>query len=58
MLNIEYPMLFRLYNEHAELSTHSGVLEFVAEEGRVYLPNWVRFLHLWICLHIVDSKKR
>ncbi|KAH3688758.1 hypothetical protein WICPIJ_000265 [Wickerhamomyces pijperi] len=41
MLNIRYPMLFELINEDANLKTHSGVLEFVAEEGRAYLPQWM-----------------
>lgn len=41
MLNIRYPMLFELFNEEANLKTHSGVLEFVAEEGRAYLPQWM-----------------
>lgn len=41
MLHIRYPMLFELTNEAAGITTHSGVLEFVAEEGRVYLPQWM-----------------
>ena len=40
MLHIAYPMLFELYNR--DKMTHAGVLEFVAEEGRIYLPHWVR----------------
>ncbi|KAK9460633.1 ubiquitin fusion degradation protein UFD1-domain-containing protein [Lipomyces oligophaga] len=40
-LNISYPMLFELSNEELELTTHAGVLEFIAEEGRVYLPQWM-----------------
>ncbi len=40
-LNIQYPMLFSLTNESEEITTHSGVLEFVAEEGRAYLPQWM-----------------
>ena len=40
-LHIEYPMLFELINGQAEKTTHAGVLEFVAEEGKVYLPHWV-----------------
>ena len=39
-LNISYPMLFKLTNK--KRSTHCGVLEFVAEEGRIYIPHWVR----------------
>lgn len=46
-LHISYPMLFELINgnitneEGQPKKTHSGVLEFVAEEGRCYLPFWV-----------------
>jgi len=40
-LNIIYPMLFKLTNRQTDRITHCGVLEFVAEEGRVYLPQWV-----------------
>ena len=40
-LNIEYPMLFKLKNAKFPKETHCGVLEFIAEEGRVYVPNWV-----------------
>ncbi|CDR43398.1 CYFA0S12e00100g1_1 [Cyberlindnera fabianii] len=41
MLHIRYPMLFELSNEDKGLKTCSGVLEFVAEEGRVYVPKWM-----------------
>ncbi|KAJ2891000.1 ubiquitin fusion degradation protein [Coemansia aciculifera] len=42
-LEIVYPMLFKLENDEAATSkrTHCGVLEFTAEEGRVYLPQWI-----------------
>ncbi|KAI8897647.1 ubiquitin fusion degradation protein UFD1-domain-containing protein [Globomyces pollinis-pini] len=40
-LHIEYPMLFRLENKKENAATHAGVLEFIAEEGRVYLPRWM-----------------
>lgn len=40
-LNITYPMLFKLTNRRKETQTHCGVLEFVAEEGRIYIPHWV-----------------
>lgn len=42
-LHIAYPMLFELTNGNLDEPKvgHAGVLEFVAEEGRVYLPNWV-----------------
>jgi len=40
-LRITYPMLFELVNGPKQRMTHAGVLEFVAEEGKVYLPQWV-----------------
>lgn len=40
-LNISYPMLFKLSNTKKDCETHCGVLEFVAEEGRIYVPLWV-----------------
>ncbi|KAI9277237.1 ubiquitin fusion degradation protein UFD1-domain-containing protein [Phascolomyces articulosus] len=40
-LNISYPMLFRLNNASKGKSSHAGVLEFVAEEGRAYFPQWM-----------------
>lgn len=40
-LNINYPMLFKLTNKKTARVTHSGVLEFVADEGKVFLPLWV-----------------
>lgn len=40
-MQISYPMLFQLTNEANGKLTHSGVLEFVAEEGRVYMPHWM-----------------
>ncbi|CAG8565416.1 16179_t:CDS:10, partial [Acaulospora colombiana] len=40
-LNIEYPMLFELNNPSKQKHSHAGVLEFIAEEGRVYLPYWM-----------------
>lgn len=57
-LNIRFPMLFKLSNEKTNRITHCGVLEFVADEGRVYLPCWVIFNFnssiLSILLLIVD----
>ncbi len=40
-LNISYPMLFKLSHSQHTRHTHCGVLEFVAEEGRIYIPHWV-----------------
>ncbi len=41
-LHITYPMMFELINGAAEKVTHAGVLEFIAEEGKIYLPYWVQ----------------
>lgn len=43
-LHITYPMLFELHNGAKERMTHAGVLEFIAEEGKIYLPFWVSVL--------------
>ncbi|KAG0479744.1 hypothetical protein HPP92_010602 [Vanilla planifolia] len=40
-LHIEYPMLFELRNAATERASHCGVLEFIAEEGMVYMPYWM-----------------
>ncbi|KAK4015199.1 hypothetical protein OUZ56_030186 [Daphnia magna] len=40
-LNIVYPMLFKLTNPREGRITHCGVLEFVADEGKIYLPYWM-----------------
>lgn len=41
--HIQWPMLFKLTNPNPERqkSTHAGVLEFLAEEGKCYLPSWM-----------------
>lgn len=41
-LHITYPMLFELINGAKDgKMTHAGVLEFIAEEGKIYVPYWV-----------------
>lgn len=40
-LQVDYPMLFRLSSTVDNKSTHSGVLEFTAEEGTCYVPFWM-----------------
>lgn len=47
-MHIEYPMMFELVNGKKQTMTHAGVLEFVAEEGKAYLPHWV-------CSHVCKS---
>ncbi len=44
-LHIDYPMLFELRNDSAERVSHCGVLEFIAEEGMIYMPYWVFSVH-------------
>ncbi|KAJ1719850.1 ubiquitin fusion degradation protein, partial [Coemansia erecta] len=44
--DVVYPLLFKLQNDNQPAGsptkrTHCGVLEFTAEEGRVYLPQWM-----------------
>eukprot|EP01035_Chromulina_nebulosa_P017609 gene17609-23183_t len=40
-MNVEYPLLFELSNSRTGKSSHCGVLEFSAEEGRCYMPFWM-----------------
>lgn len=40
-MEVDYPMLFEITNENLGRSTHCGVLEFIAEEGRCYMPYWM-----------------
>lgn len=40
-MNISYPLLFSAENVADGMRSHCGVLEFTAEEGRVYLPGWM-----------------
>lgn len=46
-MNVEYPMLFNVANRGNGRSTHCGVLEFIAEEGVIYMPYWVG---IWPCI--------
>lgn len=40
-LQVDYPMLFKLTSGVDNKTTHSGVLEFTAEEGTCYIPFWM-----------------
>lgn len=40
-LQIDYPMLFEVSNPTSGKITHCGVLEFIADEGMIYLPYWM-----------------
>lgn len=41
MRHVQYPMSFRLDNPVTGLSIHTGVIEFTAPEGKVYIPSWL-----------------
>ena len=34
-------MLFKIENRAKNRTSHTGVLEFIADEGKVYLPGWM-----------------
>ena len=41
-LDVELPINFEITNpKNPDLNTHVGVLEFIADEGCVNLPQWV-----------------
>ncbi|KAL9312428.1 hypothetical protein ACSQ67_017880 [Phaseolus vulgaris] len=40
-LRIDYPMMFKLTNGASERVSHCGVLEFIADEGTIYMPYWM-----------------
>ncbi|KAF3765958.1 UFD1-domain-containing protein [Cryphonectria parasitica EP155] len=40
-LHVQWPLLMELINGEKGRHSHAGVLEFVAEEGRAYLPQWM-----------------
>ncbi|GAB2267647.1 hypothetical protein Dimus_002629 [Dionaea muscipula] len=40
-LHIDYPMMFELRNDAASRISHCGVLEFTADEGMIFVPNWM-----------------
>ncbi|KAL2018642.1 hypothetical protein VTK56DRAFT_545 [Thermocarpiscus australiensis] len=40
-LHVQWPIMLELINGVTGKHTHAGVLEFVAEEGRAYLPQWM-----------------
>jgi len=50
---VDYPMLFELTNEAipGSRSTHCGVLEFSAEEGKLHMPYWM-MNSLWVRYHL------
>jgi len=40
-LHVQWPLLMELINGEKGLHSHAGVLEFIAEEGRAYIPQWM-----------------
>ncbi|RDX67614.1 Ubiquitin recognition factor in ER-associated degradation protein 1, partial [Mucuna pruriens] len=40
-LRIDYPIMFELTNGASERVSHCGVLEFIADEGTIYMPYWM-----------------
>lgn len=40
-LHVQWPIMLELTNGEKGKHTHGGVLEFVAEEGRAYIPQWM-----------------
>uniref|UniRef100_A0A0G4G750 Uncharacterized protein n=1 Tax=Chromera velia CCMP2878 TaxID=1169474 RepID=A0A0G4G750_9ALVE len=40
-LNITWPMMFEIQNQQHGRTTHSGVMEFIAEEGTCNMPYWL-----------------
>ncbi|KAL5612139.1 hypothetical protein BROUX41_000317 [Berkeleyomyces rouxiae] len=40
-LHVQWPLQMEIVNGQKGSHTHAGVLEFVAEEGRAYIPQWM-----------------
>ncbi|KAJ6441956.1 ubiquitin fusion degradation protein [Purpureocillium lavendulum] len=40
-LHVQWPLLMELINGAKGKHSHAGVLEFIAEEGRAYIPQWM-----------------
>lgn len=58
-LHVQWPIMLELINGAQQKHTHAGVLEFVAEEGRAYIPQWVRDrLACWQCLRLTTQSTR
>lgn len=48
-LHVQWPLLMEMINGEKGKHSHAGVLEFIAEEGRAYIPQWVS-------CHIIDTR--
>ncbi|POR34161.1 Ubiquitin fusion degradation protein 1 [Tolypocladium paradoxum] len=40
-LHVQWPLLMEMINGERGRHSHAGVLEFIAEEGRAYIPQWM-----------------
>ncbi|KAI1341927.1 ubiquitin fusion degradation protein UFD1-domain-containing protein [Xylariaceae sp. FL0016] len=40
-IHIQWPLMLEIVNGEKDKLTHAGVLEFIAEEGRAYIPQWM-----------------
>ncbi|KAL7795249.1 ubiquitin fusion degradation protein UFD1 domain-containing protein [Trichoderma ceciliae] len=40
-LHVQWPLLMEMINGEKDRQSHAGVLEFIAEEGRAYIPQWM-----------------
>ncbi|KAG8391687.1 hypothetical protein BUALT_Bualt01G0213200 [Buddleja alternifolia] len=40
-VRLKYPLLFQIESYNDKIVSHCGVLEFEAEEGSIYLPEWM-----------------
>jgi ubiquitin fusion degradation protein 1 len=40
-LHVTWPIMLELFNGQTDRTTHAGILEFIAEEGKVFMPHWV-----------------
>ncbi|KDP24652.1 hypothetical protein JCGZ_25568 [Jatropha curcas] len=49
-MEVNHPMMFEIENKVFGRRSHCGVSEFTAEEGRVFLPNW-----LMQCMELKDG---
>lgn len=48
-------MLFELRNASTDRVSHCGVLEFIAEEGLIYMPYWVYIFCIFWYLFFLSS---
>ncbi|RNJ53071.1 ubiquitin fusion degradation protein [Verticillium nonalfalfae] len=43
-LHVQWPLIMEIINGEKGKHSHAGVLEFVAEEGKAYLPQWLQMM--------------